>query len=277
MSSAVNGDPAGGEDEEDESFSSGYEEEGNWIEWFCRLKGNEYFCQVDPSFIEDSFNLTGLKAEFEHYDHALDMILDMDPKPLPEDLQDLVEDIAEQLYGLIHARYIITMAGLQAMLKLYQEKKFGTCPRVLCKSHKLLPCGESDKRQECAVRMYCPRCDERYACKPRYRNIDGAYFGSTFPHLFFLTFPDFKVFDKDVERYLPRVFGYKISPLAYQKASEAKMAEQKSQIDAAEVEKSARNSRHSPAPSPTATTITTTNTATNGSAGKEEVKSNQLG
>ncbi len=43
-----------------------------------------------------------------------------------------------------------------------------------------------------------------------YVDIDGAYFGTTFPHLFFLTFPELKV-PKTKEVYIPRVFGFRVN------------------------------------------------------------------
>ena len=37
------------------------------------------------------------------------------------------------LYGLIHARFIVTTRGLDAMLKKYRLAEFGRCPRMLCR------------------------------------------------------------------------------------------------------------------------------------------------
>ena len=42
------------------SDSSSYADE-NWAAWFCNLSGNQYFCEVEKSYMEDSFNLFGLK------------------------------------------------------------------------------------------------------------------------------------------------------------------------------------------------------------------------
>lgn len=57
---------------------SDYEEEDEkWVQWFCSLAGNEHFCEVAQSYIEDSFNLYGLRALVPNYQDALNIILDM--------------------------------------------------------------------------------------------------------------------------------------------------------------------------------------------------------
>ena len=77
--------------------------------------------------------------------------------------------------------------------------------------------------------MFSPKCEDTYHTRStRHEQIDGAYFGTTFPHLFFLTFPELKP-AKSVETYVPRVFGFKIHHTAYK----ASLDTRKKQTEAA--------------------------------------------
>lgn len=71
------------------------------------------FCEVERSYIEDGFNLYGLRACVSNFSDCLDLILD---RIGPDDSDDShLTQSACALYGLIHARYIITAHGLDAM------------------------------------------------------------------------------------------------------------------------------------------------------------------
>eukprot|EP00180_Rhodochaete_pulchella_P002069 Plantae.Rhodophyta-Rhodochaete_pulchella.ctg3117.p1 GENE.Plantae.Rhodophyta-Rhodochaete_pulchella.ctg3117~~Plantae.Rhodophyta-Rhodochaete_pulchella.ctg3117.p1 ORF type:complete len:155 (-),score=7.75 Plantae.Rhodophyta-Rhodochaete_pulchella.ctg3117:204-608(-) len=120
------------------------------------------------------------------------------------------------LYGLIHARYVLTARGMHAMLTKYNEGVFGRCPRVYCSGQCVLPVGQSDLPRLGTVKVFCPMCWDLYVPKSRHHNtLDGAYWGTTFPHLFLHTYPNL-VPQRNPEKYVPRIYGFKIHGSAAQ-------------------------------------------------------------
>lgn len=221
------------EDDEDEESSemSASDEDGSWITWFCSLRGNEFFCEVDEDYIQDDFNLTGLSSLVPYYEYALDMVLDVEmpmEDSLTEEQQEIVESAAEMLYGLIHARYIVTNRGMHAMYEKYRSASFGRCPRVFCQGQPVLPVGLSDLPRNYTVNVFCPRCHGLFFPKStRQANIDGAYFGTTFPHLYLMTHPDM-IPMRPSQTYVPRVYGFKVhtSSLYYKNNEEGQPKKQ---------------------------------------------------
>eukprot|EP00897_Mesotaenium_endlicherianum_P008521 jgi/Mesen1/7698/ME000405S06988 len=200
-------------DSEESDISGSDEDDTSWITWFCSLKGNEFFCEVDDEYIQDDFNLSGLSSQVPYYDYALDLILDVESPNddmLTDEQHEMVESAAEMLYGLIHVRYILTSRGLSAMLEKCKNVDFGRCPRVYCSGQPCLPMGQSDVPRTSTVKIYCPKCEDIYYPRSKYQgNIDGAYFGTTFPHLFLMTYPYIKP-AKPTQSYVPRIFGFKL-------------------------------------------------------------------
>lgn len=184
-----------------------------WISWFCSLSGHEYFAEVAEDFIEDDFNLTGLNSTVPFYKEALEMILDVEPEEEGLKVPDvsLVENSAEVLYGMIHQRYILTRQGLQQMVDKYENNHFGHCPRVYCQPTAVVPCGRNDHPGLETVKLFCPNCLDLYTPpSSRYHNIDGAYFGTTFPHLLFQQFPELLP-NTPTRIYEPKIFGFKVN------------------------------------------------------------------
>ncbi len=98
-----------------------------------------------------------------------------------------------------------------------------------CAGQPVLPCGLKDEMGADTVKIFCPKCQCVYHPPPvRSRHhggagaagVDGAAFGTTFPHLFLMTFsnlvPD--PLPKD-SAYIPRVFGFRVHMSARQRAS----------------------------------------------------------
>ncbi|CAD7956714.1 unnamed protein product [Amoebophrya sp. A25] len=143
-----------------------------WISWFCSVPSHELFCEVDEDYIKDNFNLYGLRNRLQYYDHALEMVL-MPEAPDEDELQDAdfleVYRDAQDLYGLVHARYILSPRGLEAMREGFVNSVFGTCPRVKCHQQSVLPVGTSDELRVSRVKSYCPRCEQLYATRSTYR------------------------------------------------------------------------------------------------------------
>ncbi|KAK8240048.1 casein kinase II regulatory subunit-domain-containing protein [Phyllosticta capitalensis] len=200
----------------------------SWITSFCNLLGHEYFAEVSEDFIEDDFNLTGLQSQVPMYKEALEMILDVEPEDDEEDEEEededededeilgderppgyrradrrhqrmasdlsVIESSAELLYGLIHQRYITSRPGMQQMAEKYELQHFGVCPRVHCNSAKVLPVGCSDTPGQETVKLFCPSCLDVYTPpNSRFQTVDGAFFGTTFGCLFFMTFPELDI------------------------------------------------------------------------------------
>lgn len=106
----------------------------------------------------------------------------------------VIESSAELLYGLIHARYITSRPGIQQMMEKYELAHFGYCPRVYCNGTKVLPVGRTDMPGQETVKLFCPSCLDIYTPpNSRFQAVDGAFFGTTFPGLFLMTFPDLDI------------------------------------------------------------------------------------
>lgn len=199
-----------------DNYSS--EEVDTWISQFCSMFGHDYFVEVTPEFIEDDFNLTGLSSIVPYYKQALDVILDLEPETAvqPTDIP-LVEHAAELLYGLIHARFILTKQGLHAMAEKYEENCFGSCPRYYCDGMHLIPIGRFDSPGIETVRLYCPNCNDIYLpSSSRYLNIDGAFFGTSFVGLFMKMFPeiDRQTKQRTRDQFQLKLFGFRLNEAA---------------------------------------------------------------
>jgi casein kinase II subunit beta len=68
----------------------------------------------------------------------------------------------------------------------------------------------SDALKTSRFKVFCPRCEEVYLPKFRQINIDGAYFGTSFPHVFLKHYPEAVVLPPKIYYYEPKIYGFKI-------------------------------------------------------------------
>ena len=190
----------------------------DWIHWFCKLKGNEYFVEVDENFIKKEENLEGIKTK----NYIKTILSEKNTKDfnLTKELLEELQDIRET-YGFIHKRFINTPEGLGLMREKFINGVFGYCPRMLCNKQVVLPVGLSEDMRYSQVKVFCPLCQEVY--KPRdifygysdkkiikFDLPDGVFFGTSFPQTFLMHFPDLDPRINAPLRYIPKLYGFKI-------------------------------------------------------------------
>lgn len=178
----------------------------SWVSWFlnCTEEG-KYFVEVDSEYIHDQFNLFGCQKKIHQFKAVLDHIKgDYQRSSDPN-----IDDWGIRLYGLIHARFLMTKQGLEEIHKKYINNEYDKCPNVHCRE-KCLPIGLSEQIGESCLYMYCPNCGDLYHSEnPICTKIDGSAFGSSYIIQFFHQYPDVQP-----KNYPPspnlRLFGFKI-------------------------------------------------------------------
>lgn len=136
-----------------------------------------------------------------------------------------------------HPRVRVGLMTRSLQLEKYKKADFGKCPRVNCNSHPLLPMGLSDVPNLKPVKLWCARCEDMYNPKSsRHATIDGAYFGTSFHNILFQVYPSL-VPTKSVERYTPKVFGFKVhGPASLQRWQESKRDDMRRRLKRQEIE-----------------------------------------
>lgn len=155
-----------------------------------------------------------------HFKICLDVILDR--ADMDDDFGEIMEKQARDLYGLIHTRFILTKKGQERMYRKFKNAEFGICPMLACEGFPVLPVGLDDAfnvedEDPLPVHVFCPRCRQvmlpaRNCIDINSRNaLNGAYFGTTFPHLFLMQFPTLIPRPPlKMDQYVPKVFGFKV-------------------------------------------------------------------
>ena len=169
------------------------------------------FVRVDNEFLQNTFNITGIKQKMKYFNPAYELIRrNTIQSARGEITMEQAEKEAETLYGFIHARYLLTKPGMQQMFEKYQEGAFQQCPRVYCKGTQCLPYGISEEYGEHKVKMFCPCCRDIYdVVDPDVAQVDGSCFGPSWIHMFLQKYSN--VVPKEPPRvYVPKIYGFKV-------------------------------------------------------------------
>ncbi|VVC25945.1 Casein kinase II, regulatory subunit, alpha-helical,Casein kinase II, regulatory subunit [Cinara cedri] len=193
-----------------------------WTARFLDKPENAFLCAVDESFVRDRFNLIGLEDAIPGFDAAVRHVLGetrtdggggavVDKTSGGHRNACGQEAAAELFYGMAHARYVMTPTGVAKMFEKYLAGCFGHCPRVNCDRSPVLPIGLSDAVGIDTVRIYCPRCMDVY-WPPAGLNgssVDGAYIGTGFPHMAFMTQPELRP-ARPRGRFAAKLYGFTV-------------------------------------------------------------------
>ena len=183
-----------------------------WVDWLLNQPYGKYFIKIDSNYLKSSYNYYGLRQKITNFKIAYEIIQgpDLTNKNLPKTWPDDAIKSAINLYGLLHSRYILTSIGLSKMHEKYIHNNFEKCPRLYCNGIKCLPYGSNDQLGVSHLQLFCPNCNDIYkSIDPDIKILDGAYFGSSWVHLFIQNYKDI-VPETLPEKYVPRLFGFKL-------------------------------------------------------------------
>ncbi|KII61758.1 Casein kinase II subunit beta [Thelohanellus kitauei] len=191
--------------------------------WLIHISGYSFMCHVDREYLLDRANSEDLANKVPDYEHCLKHLRKRPHLHCKNDFEfhsaPTIPDFAYpfiDLYGLIHARYILTPRGMAKMIKKWELKDFGTCRLNACKNQAYLPIGLSDELKVESVRFYCPSCDKVYESMGGSNGaMDGSFIGTTFPHLLLMTYPERRPPPVD-STYVPKIYDFKLHPRAYE-------------------------------------------------------------
>eukprot|EP00835_Amoeboradix_gromovi_P000411 NODE_14_length_42432_cov_0.433799.p16 type:complete len:211 gc:universal NODE_14_length_42432_cov_0.433799:25770-25138(-) len=158
-----------------------------WVGWYVRQTESQLLIDVEEDFYLDKFNLTGLQ-NIVHFPICYDILTDnSDIQEYSQDAHLILDKSTRHLYGMIHARYVLTAPGMRKIAMKVKSGIYGYCKRYNCPKTPLIPIGMSDKPYVSYVKGYCGHCQDVYHVNSQ---LDGSYFTSTLPHLLLLSFPD---------------------------------------------------------------------------------------
>lgn len=183
----------------------------SWIATFCGQSCNKFYCRIPMDYIKDDFNFYGLRESVPCFEECLKTLRD---ETVPNSLCQLTP----LLYGLIHARFIVTDAGLKLMAEKYTRREFGVCSRVKCRRAALLPMSDTHLPFVEDLKTFCFSCNEVYCVSslPGKRPQDSSIIGPHFQPLFRMIYSHLlsshasaDAMSSIAER-IPRIYGFQV-------------------------------------------------------------------
>ena len=179
----------------------------NWVDSLLKIPGYNLMVRVPKEFIQEHSTDKDIVALSPNSKAVFDLILNN-----KKDGDEQTEKDAINVYGIIHAKFLETDPGRNAMLEKYQADIYERCPRILCKHCMCLPYGVSSKTEEDSMKWFCPNCSDLYEPKnEELGKIDGAWFGPNYVKGFLNEFPGIIPADP-AEAFEPRIFGFRLYP-----------------------------------------------------------------
>uniref|UniRef100_A0A7E4ZXP0 Casein kinase II subunit beta n=1 Tax=Panagrellus redivivus TaxID=6233 RepID=A0A7E4ZXP0_PANRE len=171
-------------------------DESDFITWINSLMATRLMIPIDLYFLRDSFNRTGIDKMLNITPTKLEELMEfiIDDVELPDEDYDELNKDAVEVYGLLHARFLLTERGLNQVRDLYENGEYGQCPRHACDGQNVLPIdAQLPPPEPNHVQIYCPKCEEIYRIGEKTKSpISGAFFGADLPQTFFMAFPELR-------------------------------------------------------------------------------------
>ena len=182
-----------------------------WLESLYQNPHFDVLVQVPIEYIQEQIKDENLLKLLPLRDPAIKLLVNNEI--INRESQAIIEQSALLLYGLIHARYILTEKGKHAIFMKYLKNNFASCPRSLCHGCECLPYGISSKPGVQGMKWFCPNCGDVYTPTKAEKNamMDGAYFGPKYIIQLLNEHPDI-IPKPQPEVFEPRIFGFRLYP-----------------------------------------------------------------
>jgi casein kinase II subunit beta len=150
---------------------------------FVDTSASSWLVEIDDYYLESSVSYQDLSRKVSHYPRAADIVKGrrLDVSGISKDYVTKLGSATAKLYGLLHARFLLTGEGVDKLSQKVAAGIYGVCPRVACGDANLLPMGLTGEPGIATVKRWCLKCHDIYENQS---DLDAAYFGPDLPVMF---------------------------------------------------------------------------------------------